>query len=175
MEKSYDKKKYLTLLSKEYKNINEVTEEIINLQAILNLPKGTEMFLSDIHGEYAPFEHILNNGAGIIKSKIDYIFGNTISKKERATLATLIYYPEEKLKLIKKEEKENKTASGIVLSTEKKEVPSIASVIAVGDECTSSLKENDRVIYKEYSGTKVTVADQDYIVIDEKDIIAKFE
>ena len=106
MEKSYDKKKYLTLLSKEYKNINEVTEEIINLQAILNLPKGTEMFLSDIHGEYAPFEHILNNGAGIIKSKIDYIFGNTISKKERATLATLIYYPEEKLKLIKKEEKE---------------------------------------------------------------------
>ena len=64
------------------------------------------MFLSDIHGEYAPFEHILNNGAGIIKSKIDYIFGNTISKKERATIATLIYYPEEKLKLIKKEEKE---------------------------------------------------------------------
>ena len=76
---------------------------------------------------------------------------------------------------IKKEEKENKTASGIVLSTEKKEVPSIANVIAVGDECTSSLKENDRVIYKEYSGTKVTVEDQDYIVIDEKDIIAKFE
>ena len=69
--------------------------------------------------------------------------------------------------LIIKEENENKTASGIVLS--------IANVIAVGDECTSSLKENDRVIYKEYSGTKVTVADQDYIVIDEKDIIAKFE
>jgi len=81
--------------------------------------------------------------------------------------------PLHKFVLIKKEE--NKTASGIVLTTEKKEVPSIASVIAVGDECTSSLKENDRVIYKEYSGTKVTVADQDYIVIDEKDIIAKFE
>ena len=79
--------------------------------------------------------------------------------------------PLHKFVLIKKEEKENKTASGIVLTTEKKEVPSIASVIAVGDECTSSLKENDRVIYKEYSGTKVTVADQDYIVIDEKDII----
>ena len=83
--------------------------------------------------------------------------------------------PLHKFVLIKKEEKENRTASGIVLSTEKKEVPSIASVIAVGDECTSSLKENDRVIYKEYSGTKVTVDDQDYIVIDEKDIIAKFE
>lgn len=76
--------------------------------------------------------------------------------------------PLHKFVLIKKEEKENKTASGIVLTTEKKEVPSIASVIAVGDECTSSLKENDRVIYKEYSGTKVTVDDQDYIVIDEK-------
>lgn len=103
MDSNYDKKKYLTLLSKEYKNIHEVAEEIINLQAIINLPKGTEMFLSDIHGEYAPFEHILNNGGGIIKSKIDDIFGNTITKKERATLATLIYYPEEKLKLMKKE------------------------------------------------------------------------
>lgn len=103
MDSNYDKKKYLTLLSKEYKNIYEVAEEIINLQAIINLPKGTEMFLSDIHGEYAPFEHILNNGGGIIKSKIDDIFGNTITKKERATLATLIYYPEEKLKLMKKE------------------------------------------------------------------------
>ena len=72
--------------------------------------------------------------------------------------------PLHKFVLIKKEEKEKK-----------KEVPSIANVIAVGDECTSSLKENDRVIYKEYSGTKVTVEDQDYIVIDEKDIIAKFE
>ena len=103
-ENNYNKKKYLKLLSKEYKNIYEVAEEIINLQAILNLPKGTEMFLSDIHGEYAPFEHILNNGGGIIKSKINDIFGNTISKKERTTLATLIYYPEEKLKLIKEEE-----------------------------------------------------------------------
>ena len=102
MEREYNKEKYLKLLSKDYKNINEVAEEIINLQAILNLPKGTEMFLSDIHGEYEPFVHILNNGGGIIRSKIDDIFGNTITKKERATLATLIYYPEQKLKLMKK-------------------------------------------------------------------------
>ncbi len=101
MENGYNKQKYLELLSKEYRNINEVAEEIINLQAIINLPKGTEMFLSDIHGEYEPFVHILNNGGGIIKSKIDSIFGSTITKKERATLATLIYYPEEKLKLVK--------------------------------------------------------------------------
>ena len=103
MESEYNKLKYLKLLGKEYKNVNEVAEEIINLQAIINLPKGTEMFLSDIHGEYEPFVHILNNGGGIIKSKIDDIFGNIIDKKERATLATLIYYPEEKLKLIKRE------------------------------------------------------------------------
>ena len=61
------------------------------------------MFLSDIHGEYEPFVHILNNGGGIIRSKIDDIFGTTITERERGVLATLIYYPEQKLKLIKKE------------------------------------------------------------------------
>ena len=105
--KDYNKQKYLKLLSKEYKNITEVSEEIINLKAILNLPKGTEVFLSDIHGEYAPFTHILNNGAGIIRSKIDEIFENQTTEKERNMLATLIYYPEEKLKIIKEEAKEN--------------------------------------------------------------------
>jgi len=99
------KKRYLQLLSKQYVNIKEVSEEIINLQAILNLPKGTELFLSDIHGEYGSFSHILNNGSGIIKSKIEELFGNTIGEKERRMLAILIYYPEEKLALIKKEEK----------------------------------------------------------------------
>ena len=105
--RDYNKQKYLQLLSKEYKNITEVSEEIINLKAILNLPKGTEVFLSDIHGEYAPFTHILNNGAGIIRSKIDEIFENQTTEKERNMLATLIYYPEEKLKIIKEETKEN--------------------------------------------------------------------
>ena len=80
----YDKIKYLKLLSKEYKNINEVSEEIINLQAIINLPKGTEMFLSDIHGEYAPFVHILNNGAGIIKSKIEDIYRKYHKQKRKS-------------------------------------------------------------------------------------------
>ena len=105
--KDYNKQKYLKLLSKEYKNITEVSEEIINLKAILNLPKGTEVFLSDIHGEYAPFTHILNNGAGIIRSKIDETFENQTTEKERSMLATLIYYPEEKLKLIKEEVKDD--------------------------------------------------------------------
>ncbi len=96
------KKRYLELLSNNYKNVAEVTAEIINLQAISNLPKGTELFMSDIHGEYEAFLHILNNGSGIIKSKIEVLYGNTISEEERKNLATLIYYPEEKLDLIKK-------------------------------------------------------------------------
>lgn len=77
------KEKHLNLLSKTYKNIQEVSTEIINLQAILNLPKGTELFLSDIHGEYEAFLHILNNGSGIIKSKIENIYGNRITEDER--------------------------------------------------------------------------------------------
>lgn len=94
--------KYLNQLSKTYKNIQEVSEEIINLQAILNLPKGTELFMSDIHGEYEAFLHILNNGSGIIKSKIEDIYAKSLIEEERKNLAFLIYYPEEKLNLIKK-------------------------------------------------------------------------
>lgn len=96
-------KKYLELLSKTYKNVDEVTTEIINLQAILNLPKGTELFMSDIHGENEAFLHILNNGSGIIKSKIDDIYSDSLTLEDRKNLATLIYYPEERLQLIKKD------------------------------------------------------------------------
>ena len=77
--------------------------------------------------------------------------------------------------VLKKEKVENKTSSGIILTTESKSMPSVATVVAIGKDCKAEIKENDQVVYKEYSGTKVTVADQDYIVIDEKDIIAKFE
>ena len=98
--------KYLKQLSKTYKNIQEVSEEIINLQAILNLPKGTELFMSDIHGEYEAFIHILNNGSGIIKSKIESIYDKVMTKAEMKDLATLIYYPEEKLNLIKSKEED---------------------------------------------------------------------
>lgn len=98
--------KYLKQLSKTYKNIQEVSEEIINLQAILNLPKGTELFMSDIHGEYEAFIHILNNGSGIIKSKIESIYDKVMTKSEMKDFATLIYYPEEKLNLIKSKEED---------------------------------------------------------------------
>ncbi len=96
--------KYLKLLSKKFPTVQSVCTEIINLEAIMNLPKGTEHFLSDLHGEYESFLHIIKNVSGIIKTKIDEIF-NMISEEERKQLATLVYYPEEKLKLIKEEMK----------------------------------------------------------------------
>ena len=96
-----ESQKFLELLAKEYPTIQAACTEVINLQAILNLPKGTEHFISDLHGEYEAFLHILKNASGVIKTKIDTIFGNTITESERRVLATLIYYPEEKLALIK--------------------------------------------------------------------------
>ena len=98
-----DNRKFLELLSRQYPTIQAASTEIINLEAIMNLPKGTEHFLSDIHGEYEPFLHILKNASGVIKNKVDDIFGNTITDQERRRLATLIYYPEEKLAYIKKQ------------------------------------------------------------------------
>ena len=89
--------KYLKLLSKQYPNINSASSEIINLSAILNLPKGTEHFLSDIHGEYQAFSHVLRNASGVIKNHINSIFGVSLSESEKRSLATLIYYPEQKL------------------------------------------------------------------------------
>ena len=96
-------REHLELLSESFRNIDETTKEIINLEAILSLPKGTEHFLSDIHGEYEAFDHILRNGSGVIKEKLKEVFGNRLPKKELNLLATIIYYPEEKLNLLKKE------------------------------------------------------------------------
>ena len=96
--------KYLKVLSKQYPSISKASTEIINLEAILNLPKGTEHFISDIHGEYESFVHVLKNGSGVIKRKIEELFSSTIRENEKKTLATLVYYPEKKLELIEKEE-----------------------------------------------------------------------
>ena len=96
--------RYLERLSQLYPTIAKASTEIINLQAILNLPKGTEHFLTDIHGEYEAFSHVLKNGSGSVRRKSDDVFGNTMSSKDRQTLATLIYYPKEKMDRIKKEE-----------------------------------------------------------------------
>lgn len=99
-----DELKYLKLLSNQHPTIADACTEVINLQAILNLPKGTEHFLSDIHGEYEPFVHVLKNASGVIKRKIDDIFGNSLSQRDRKSLATLIYYPEQKIDLELKRE-----------------------------------------------------------------------
>jgi len=96
--------KYLKSLAKQYPNIASASTEIINLQAILNLPKGTEHFLTDLHGEYEHFNHVLKNGSGSVRGKIDEEFGNTLSNKDKKSLATLVYYPQEKLEIVMQEE-----------------------------------------------------------------------
>ena len=92
--------RFLKLLREQYPTIAQASTEIINLQSILNLPKATEHFMTDIHGEYEQFIHVLNNGSGSIRRKIDEEFGNTLSEKDKKSLATLIYYPEEKLEIV---------------------------------------------------------------------------
>ena len=87
----------LTLLSEKYCNVQSAATELINLQAITNLPKGTEHFISDLHGEFETFYHISNNASGAIREKIDRLFESELNDEERAKLSTLIYYPVEKL------------------------------------------------------------------------------
>ena len=93
--------RYLQLLSHSFPTIADASTEIINLEAILNLPKGTEHFLADLHGEYEAFQHVLRNASGAIKRKVNEIFGNTLRENEKKELCTLIYYPEQKLDLVK--------------------------------------------------------------------------
>ncbi|MEE1086201.1 MAG: fructose-1,6-bisphosphatase [Schaedlerella sp.] len=95
--------KYLNYLSELYPTISTAATQIINMRAILNLPKGTEHFMSDLHGEYGAFSHVLRNGSGVVRRKIEEVFGDTLSTNEKKALATLIYYPEEKLTQIMRE------------------------------------------------------------------------
>ncbi len=96
--------RYLERLSELYPTIAKASTEIINMQSILNLPKGTEHYLTDIHGEYEAFSHVLKNGSGAVRRKVDDVFGNTMSSRDKRALATLIYYPKEKMERIKKTE-----------------------------------------------------------------------
>ena len=96
-------KRYLRILAKQYPTIEDAATEIINLEAILSLPKGTEHFLTDVHGEYEQFEHVLKNGSGTVKRKIEVVIKDKKDAEYKKRLATLIYYPKEKLELIKAE------------------------------------------------------------------------
>ena len=97
--------KFLSLLAEKYPTRQSVCREIINLNAILNLPKGTEHFMSDLHGEYEAFYHILNNCSGVIREKADLLFGEILTNVERQEICTLIYYPREKLDMLQKSAK----------------------------------------------------------------------
>ncbi len=99
---SPDEIKFLNLLAQKFPTVQTASTEIINLEAIMRLPKGTEHFLSDIHGEYETFSHVLRNASGVVRRKIDEIFGKRITENEKLQLATLIYYPEEKIENLKK-------------------------------------------------------------------------
>ena len=82
---------YLKMLAKQFPNVQAASTEIINLQAILNLPKGTEHFISDVHGEHEAFQHILSSASGVVREKVDELFGTALPRSERDQLATLIY------------------------------------------------------------------------------------
>ena len=92
--------KYLSLLAKSFPTVAKAQAEIINLNAILNLPKATEVFATDVHGEYEAFVHLLRNGSGAVRIRIDEALGDSLTDKEKSSLATLIYYPREKMDLI---------------------------------------------------------------------------
>ena len=96
--------RYLQLLARSFPTIAAASTEIINLEAILNLPKGTEHFLTDIHGEYEAFLHVLKNASGSIERKVNEVFGETLREQEKRDLCTLIYYPQERLEIIKSRE-----------------------------------------------------------------------
>ena len=100
--------RYLRLLARDFPTVSSVSTEIINLEAILHLPKPTEHFLADLHGEDEAFQHVLRNASGNIKRKVNELFGNSITPAEKKDLCTLIYYPEEKLKIVKQSDYGNK-------------------------------------------------------------------
>lgn len=97
--------KYLKLLSKNFPTVQAACTEIINLEAIMNLPKGTEHFVTDLHGEYDAFDHVLRNASGVIKRKVEEIFGQSLREVDKRDLCTLIYYPEGKLKIVKQKKR----------------------------------------------------------------------
>lgn len=119
--------RYLRLLSKSFPTIASASTEIINLEAILNLPKGTEHFLTDIHGEYEAFQHVLKNASGTVKRKVNEIFDNTLRDSDKKSLCSLIYYPKEKLRQVKASESNIDEWYGITLNRLVKICQSVSS------------------------------------------------
>ena len=137
-------KHYLQLLSQSFPTIADAAKEIINLEAIMNLPKGTEHFLADIHGESEAFQHVLKNASGNIKRKVNELFGNTIRESEKKELCTLIYYPEQKLEIIKAEEDMERLVAASKIANEgidvDKEIEGLEKAKAELDDAISKMK-----------------------------------
>ena len=141
--------RYLQLLSHSFPTIADASTEIINLEAILNLPKGTEHFLTDLHGEYEAFQHVLKNASGAVKRKVNEIFGHTLRESEKKEICTLIYYPEEKLRLIKENDPGNIGSGLIPLCLD----PTNAMYHFVTSQCNHAAPET--AIYKNEDGVYV--------------------
>ena len=173
-----DKLKFLKLLSDSFPSIASTTTEIINLKAILNLPKGTEHFLTDIHGEYPAFNHVLRNGSGVIRDKIDDIFGDTLEEGLKKQLATIIYYPEEKINAIQ-EETEDMSSWYKVTILRLIEVCRIVSSKYTDSKVRKSLPQDFAYIIQELIHEKYSEDKKDYVrdiinTIIELDIAKEF-
>ena len=112
MQYSDEHLRYLRLLSQKYHTVAAAASEIIRIEALLRLPKGTEHFMSDLHGEHEAFVHILNSASGVIREKIDIVLGPDVPAEERAELATLVYYPNQKLPELKARQHDLRLHSG---------------------------------------------------------------
>jgi len=188
--KEYRDLKYLSLLAKKYPDINSASTEIINLQAILNLPKGTEHFVSDIHGEYDSFNHVLKNASGVIKNQITAIFGSALRESEKKSLATLIYYPEQKLDIIKETEKDIHDWYRIILhrlitickvmsskytrSKVRKSLPKEFSYIIEELIHEDGTGENKQLYYNEIIETIIRLNQADRFIISISNLIQRF-
>ena len=151
--------RYLRLLAEKFPSISSAATEIINLEAILSLPKGTEHFLSDLHGESTAFTHVLKNASGVIRRKVDEVFGMTMREADKNELCTLIYYPEEKLKLIREKEEDLDDWYRITLH----QVVKVARVVSIKysrSKVNKLLPEDFAYVIKELLHESITEADR---------------
>lgn len=151
--------RYLSLLSEKFPSISSAATEIINLEAILSLPKGTEHFLSDLHGESVAFNHVIKNASGVIRRKVDEVFGMTMREGDKNELCTLIYYPEEKLRLIREKETDLDDWYRITLH----QVVKVARVVSIKysrSKVNKLLPEDFAYVIKELLHESVTEADR---------------
>lgn len=151
--------RYLSLLSEKFPSISSAATEIINLEAILSLPKGTEHFLSDLHGESVAFNHVIKNASGVIRRKVDEVFGMTMREGDKNELCTLIYYPEEKLRLILEKETDLDDWYRITLH----QVVKVARVVSIKysrSKVNKLLPEDFAYVIKELLHESVTEADR---------------